>query len=125
MVEKDISEPYPVKISFPQSKVIALQEGLRTSYLPPSSPLDSPPGVLGVDYAWLKKLKETLQDPLKWSYDEFERKINELPHFFVENLEDEGFVIDWLHFVHVRSEREDAIPLLLLHGWPGRHLLFQ
>lgn len=24
-----------------------------------------------------------------------------------------------LHFVHQRSQREDAIPLLLVHGWPG------
>lgn len=77
--EKDVGRPYPVKISFPQSKVIGLQEGLRTSYLPSRPPLDSPPGVLGIDYAWLKKLKLTLQDPLRWSYENFEKKINELP----------------------------------------------
>ncbi|CAM1510987.1 Fc.00g085000.m01.CDS01 [Cosmosporella sp. VM-42] len=27
-----------------------------------------------------------------------------------------------IHFVHERSEAEDAIPLLLLHGWPSTHL---
>jgi len=26
---------------------------------------------------------------------------------------------DTIHLVHVRSERDDAVPLLLLHGWPG------
>jgi pimeloyl-ACP methyl ester carboxylesterase len=29
-----------------------------------------------------------------------------------------------LHFVHVRSERADAVPLLLLHGWPGSFFEF-
>ena len=26
-----------------------------------------------------------------------------------------------LHFIHARSERTDAIPLILLHGWPGEY----
>lgn len=25
-----------------------------------------------------------------------------------------------IHFIHHRSERADAIPLILCHGWPGR-----
>jgi pimeloyl-ACP methyl ester carboxylesterase len=29
------------------------------------------------------------------------------------------------HFVHERSAREDAIPILLLHGWPSTHLEFE
>jgi pimeloyl-ACP methyl ester carboxylesterase len=24
-----------------------------------------------------------------------------------------------IHFIHVRSEHEDALPLLVTHGWPG------
>jgi len=36
-------------------------------------------------------------------------------------------VIDGLgiHFLHVRSPRPDALPLLLLHGWPGSILEFR
>ena len=30
-----------------------------------------------------------------------------------------------LHFIHQRSEREDAIPILLLHGWPSTSLEWQ
>lgn len=39
------------------------------------------------------------------------------------NVEDElgGFHI---HFVAMPSKRQDAVPLLLLHGWPGRFLEF-
>ena len=40
-------------------------------------------------------------------------KLNALPHFVTE--------IDRLdiHFVHVRSKHEDALPLIVAHGWPG------
>src|ERR1700723_4803626 len=42
-----------------------------------------------------------------------EAKLNALPHFITE--------IDGLdiHFIHVRSQHEDALPLIVTHGWPG------
>jgi pimeloyl-ACP methyl ester carboxylesterase len=42
-----------------------------------------------------------------------EAKLNTLPHFITE--------IDGLgiHFIHVRSKHEDALPLVINHGWPG------
>jgi pimeloyl-ACP methyl ester carboxylesterase len=42
-----------------------------------------------------------------------EAKLNALPQFITE--------IDGLdiHFIHVRSEHEDALPLIVNHGWPG------
>ena len=42
-----------------------------------------------------------------------EARLKALPHFITE--------IDGLdiHFIHVRSEHEDALPLIVLHGWPG------
>lgn len=43
-----------------------------------------------------------------------QRALNELPHF----------VADGVHFLHLRNERADATPLLLLHGWPGSFLEF-
>jgi pimeloyl-ACP methyl ester carboxylesterase len=43
----------------------------------------------------------------------FEAKLNALPHFMTE--------IDGLdiHFIHVRSEHQNALPIILTHGWPG------
>jgi hypothetical protein len=40
-------------------------------------------------------------------------KLNALPQFMTE--------IDGLdiHFIHVRSEHENALPLIVTHGWPG------
>jgi pimeloyl-ACP methyl ester carboxylesterase len=42
-----------------------------------------------------------------------EAKLNALPNFVTE--------IDGLdiHFIHVRSQHEDALPLIVTHGWPG------
>ena len=42
-----------------------------------------------------------------------EAKLNALPQFITE--------IDGLdiHFIHVRSRNEDALPLIVTHGWPG------
>jgi pimeloyl-ACP methyl ester carboxylesterase len=42
-----------------------------------------------------------------------EARLNTLPQFLTE--------IDGLdiHFIHVRSEHEDALPLIVTHGWPG------
>ncbi len=52
-----------------------------------------------------------------WSTDydfrRFEARLNELPQFMTE--------IDGLdiHFIHVKSPHEDALPLIITHGWPG------
>jgi pimeloyl-ACP methyl ester carboxylesterase len=42
-----------------------------------------------------------------------EARLSDLPHFITE--------IDGLdiHFLHVRSQHEDALPLIVTHGWPG------
>ena len=43
----------------------------------------------------------------------FEAKLSALPHFITE--------IDGLdiHFIHVRSQHENALPVIITHGWPG------
>jgi pimeloyl-ACP methyl ester carboxylesterase len=48
-----------------------------------------------------------------YDWRRFEQRFAALPHFITE--------IDGvdIHFIHVRSEREDALPLIVTHGWPG------
>ena len=60
----------------------------------------------------------TMQALARYWADEYdwrkvEAKLNALPQFVTE--------IDGLdiHFIHVRSEHEDALPLIVTHGWPG------
>ena len=49
----------------------------------------------------------------RYDWGQCEAKLNALPHFLTE--------IDGLdiHFIHVRSQHEDALPLIVTHGWPG------
>jgi pimeloyl-ACP methyl ester carboxylesterase len=48
-----------------------------------------------------------------YDWRKFEQRFAALPHFITE--------IDGvdIHFIHVRSEHEDALPLIVTHGWPG------
>ena len=58
---------------------------------------------------------QALADYWATDYDwrTFEQRFAALPHFVTE--------IDGvdIHFIHVRSEHEDALPLIVTHGWPG------
>src|SRR3954454_595490 len=49
----------------------------------------------------------------EYDWRKCEEKLDALPHFITE--------IDGLdiHFIHVRSDHEDALPLIVTHGWPG------
>jgi pimeloyl-ACP methyl ester carboxylesterase len=49
----------------------------------------------------------------EYDWGKCEERLDALPHFLTE--------IDGLdiHFIHVRSENEGALPLIVTHGWPG------
>jgi pimeloyl-ACP methyl ester carboxylesterase len=49
----------------------------------------------------------------EYDFRRFEQRLNALPQFITE--------IDGLdiHFIHVRSPHENALPLIITHGWPG------
>src|SRR4051795_6968562 len=60
----------------------------------------------------------TMQKIVRYWHDEYdwrkcEERLNAVPQFVTE--------IDGLdiHFVHVRSKHENALPLIVTHGWPG------
>jgi pimeloyl-ACP methyl ester carboxylesterase len=65
----------------------------------------------GVQLATLKELARYWETDYDWR--KAEAKLNALPQFTTE--------IDGvdIHFIHVRSEHEDALPLIMTHGWPG------
>ena len=48
-----------------------------------------------------------------YDWRKVEARLNALPHFITE--------IDGLdiHFIHVRSKHENALPMIVTHGWPG------
>ncbi|HEV3282920.1 MAG TPA: epoxide hydrolase [Solirubrobacteraceae bacterium] len=65
----------------------------------------------GVPLATMQELARYWSTDYDWR--PCEEKLNSLPQFITE--------IDGLdiHFIHVRSEHENALPLIVTHGWPG------
>jgi pimeloyl-ACP methyl ester carboxylesterase len=65
----------------------------------------------GVQLATLQELARYWTTDYDWR--RAEAKLNALPHFTTE--------IDGvdIHFIHVRSAHENALPLIMTHGWPG------
>jgi pimeloyl-ACP methyl ester carboxylesterase len=65
----------------------------------------------GVQFATMQKLARYWATDYDWR--KVEARINALPNFTTE--------IDGLdiHFIHVRSKQENALPLIVTHGWPG------
>jgi pimeloyl-ACP methyl ester carboxylesterase len=49
----------------------------------------------------------------EYDFERLETRLNGLPQFVIEI----GGVE--VHFIHVKSEHEDALPLIMTHGWPG------
>ena len=65
----------------------------------------------GVQLATMRKLADYWGKEHDWG--KCEAKLKALPHFITE--------IDGLdiHFIHVRSKHEHALPMIVTHGWPG------
>ncbi len=65
----------------------------------------------GVQLETMRKLAQYWTDSHDWR--KCEAKINALPNFITE--------IDGLdiHFIHVRSKHDNALPMIVTHGWPG------
>jgi hypothetical protein len=65
----------------------------------------------GVQLAFMQALARYWATDYNWR--KVEAKLNSYPNFLTE--------IDGLdiHFMHIRSQHENAMPLIVTHGWPG------
>ena len=54
----------------------------------------------------------------KYDWRSEEARLNRLPQFMT-SLDVDGFGILDMHFVHSKSSKAEALPLLFVHGWPG------
>lgn len=65
----------------------------------------------GTERSYLEELLAYWRDDFDWRAQE--ARLNQFDHFMtqVDDLD--------IHFIHERATSEDAIPLLLVHGWPG------
>jgi microsomal epoxide hydrolase len=99
----------PFRIDIPDAVLDDLRERLARTRWPdqiPNSGWD-----YGTDLAYLKDLCETWQHKFDWSAQE--DRFNRWPHFLT-NIDGQQ-----IHFIHARSDDNDALPLIITHGWPG------
>ncbi|WDZ82711.1 epoxide hydrolase family protein [Micromonospora cathayae] len=108
-----MTEPHPgvrpFRIAVPQTQLDDLVARLGNTRWP-----DELPGVgwsRGVPVAYLKEIAEYWRTRYDWRAHE--AALNRHPQYTT--------VVDGqhLHFLHVPSPEPDAVPLVLLHGWPG------
>lgn len=76
----------------------------------------------GISRDWLAQTKTYWETKYDWR--KTEDRINAYPNFIVPIQDAEtNFTFD-IHFIALFSKKPDAVPLLLLHGWPGSPLEF-
>ena len=99
----------PFQVEFPEADVTDLRRRIKATRLPEKEPVAD--FSQGVPLATIDKLTRYWADKYDWR--KAEAKLDRLPNFLTE--------IDGLdiHFVHARSRRENALPVIVAHGWPG------
>jgi epoxide hydrolase len=102
----------PFKVSVPEIQLDDLHERLKKTIWPAVIPGQNYGGP-GID-----SMKELARKALRFNWRKKEAELNKLPHF---KTEIDGQTI---HFIHVKSKEANAIPLLLIHGWPGSFVEF-
>ena len=105
----------PFRIDVPQAELDDLRQRLAMTRWP--EPSTVPDWSQGVPLEVITELCRYWQEDYDWRATE--HRLNQIPQYRT--------VIDGLpiHFLHVRSGRPDAVPLVLTHGWPGSFLEFE
>ncbi|WP_410594404.1 TIGR03086 family metal-binding protein [Amycolatopsis sp. lyj-23] len=96
----------PFRAEVPQAALDDLANRLRGALWP-----DELPAEYGVTNERVRALAEYWLEEFDWRA--FEARLNAYPQFVTE-IDGEP-----IHFLHVRSSRAEATPLVLTHGWPG------
>lgn len=107
-------DPRPFTVRVPSADLDDLVSRVHATRLP--DPLGDDDWSTGVPLSVLRSLLSTWTEDVDWR--DLEERLATIPQYLAE--------VDGqrIHFVHVRSSRPDATPLLLCHGWPGSFLEF-
>jgi pimeloyl-ACP methyl ester carboxylesterase len=99
----------PFNIDVPEHKLNDLQRRIEATRWPTKELVDD--RSQGVSLATMQELARYWATDYDWR--KAEARLNALPQFMTE--------IDGaeIHFIHVRSQHENALPLIMTHGWPG------
>jgi pimeloyl-ACP methyl ester carboxylesterase len=103
------TEVRPFHVDVPEAELVDLRRRIAATNWPEQETV--PDQSQGVPLAMIQELARHWMTDYDWRT--CEASLNALPQFVTE--------IDGLdiHFIHVRSQHEDALPLIVNHGWPG------
>jgi Epoxide hydrolase N terminus len=99
----------PFHIDFPEAHLVDLHRRIAATRWPERETVTD--AAQGVRLAKMRELARYWQTDYDWR--KVETRLNALPQFMTE--------IDGLdiHFIYVRSKHENALPIIVTHGWPG------
>src|SRR6266581_5616689 len=99
----------PFRVNVPEAELTELRRRINATQWPERETVAD--ASQGVQLATTQALARYWATDYDWRT--CEAKLNALPQFMTE--------IDGLdiHFIHVRSKHEHALPLIVTHGWPG------
>src|SRR5438445_4992357 len=99
----------PFHVNVPEAELTELRRRINATKWPDRETV--PDESQGVQLATIQALARYWGTEHDWR--KCEARLNALPQFITE--------IDGLdiHFIHVRSKHENALPLIVTHGWPG------
>ncbi len=99
----------PLRVHVPESQLVDLRRRIKATRWPDRETVTD--DSQGVPLAMIQELARHWSTDYDWR--KVEARLNSYPNFVTE--------IDGLdiHFIHVRSKHEHAMPLIVTHGWPG------
>ncbi|MCW5658741.1 MAG: epoxide hydrolase [Burkholderiaceae bacterium] len=99
----------PFRVTIPEKEIVELRRRISTTRWPTKELVGD--RSQGVQLATLKALARFWTTDYDWR--KAEARLNTLPQFVTK--------IDGtdIHFIHVKSPHEGALPLIMTHGWPG------
>ena len=99
----------PFRVEVPEAELTELRSRINATRLPEKETVGD--FSQGVPLGTVQKLAKYWATEYDWR--KVEARLNAVPNFITE--------IDGLdiHFIHVRSNHENALPVIITHGWPG------
>jgi hypothetical protein len=109
VVKEEPNAIRPFHVNIPEAELAELRKRIKATRWPERETVMD--ASQGVQLATMQKLARYWATEYDWR--KVEAKLNAVPNFITE--------IDGLdiHFIHVRSKHENALPLIVTHGWPG------
>jgi pimeloyl-ACP methyl ester carboxylesterase len=100
---------HPFRVNFPDAELAELRRRISATRWPDRETVADQSQ--GPQLATLQKLARYWATEYDWR--KVEARLNALPNFvtMIDGLD--------IHFIHVRSKHQNALPLIVTHGWPG------